>query len=86
MKLLMAAPYYYPRIGGVEIYARQLGIALRDLEGWEIVVVTSNEAGRSDIEDSVDGMKVCRLGTWGKLSNTPLGPLWPVKNRSIIRQ
>ncbi|HVB45957.1 MAG TPA: glycosyltransferase family 4 protein [Streptosporangiaceae bacterium] len=86
MKLLMAAPYYYPRIGGVEIYARQLGIALRDLEGWEIVVVTSNEAGRSDIEDSVDGMKVCRLGTWGKLSNTPLGPLWPVKIRSIIRQ
>jgi len=86
MKLLMVAAYYHPRIGGLETYARELGIALRDLEGWEVVVVTTNHMGRRDVMASADGMRVRRLGTWAKVSNTPLSPLWPVKIRKIIRQ
>jgi len=86
MKLLMVAAYYHPRIGGLETYARELGIALRDLEGWEVVVVTTNHLGRKDVLASADGMRVRRLGTWAKLSNTPINPLWPVKIRRIIRQ
>ncbi len=86
MRLLMVTSYYHPRIGGLETYARQLGIALRDLEGWEIIVVTANDKGRRDVVAYVDGMKVYRLGTWCKLSNTPLNPLWPFKIRGIIRR
>src|SRR6185437_10801891 len=86
MKALMVAAYYSPQIGGLETYARALGIALRDLEGWDVVVVTSHEASRRDVIDYVDGMKVCRLGTWAKLSNTPVSPLWPAKIRRILRQ
>jgi rhamnosyl/mannosyltransferase len=68
------------------MYARELGIALRNLEGWEIIVVTANDKGRRDVVAYVDGMKVWRLGTWCKLSNTPLNPLWPFKIRGIIRR
>lgn len=86
MKLLMVAAYYHPRIGGLETYARELGIALRDLEGWEVVVVTTNHLGRRDVMACADGMRVRRLGTWARFSNTPLSPLWPVKIRRIIKQ
>jgi glycosyltransferase involved in cell wall biosynthesis len=86
MRLLVAAPYYYPKMGGLETYARELGRALRDLEGWEVVVVAGQEPGRGDVTDQVDGMTVYRLGTWARLSNTPLGPLWPAKIRRIVRR
>lgn len=86
MKLLMVASYYYPRIGGMETYARELGNALRYLEGWEIVVLTSRQGSRKDAVGFVDGIKVFRLGTWAKVSNTPLSPLWPTKIRAIILQ
>ncbi|HSX16849.1 MAG TPA: glycosyltransferase family 4 protein [Patescibacteria group bacterium] len=86
MKALVVTPYYHPKIGGLEIYARQLGIALRDIKKWEIVVVTSNHEGRKTVVDTVDGMTVYRLGTWFKLSNTPIGLLWPLQIRNIIRR
>jgi glycosyltransferase involved in cell wall biosynthesis len=86
MKVLIVAAYYSPRIGGLEAYARALGIALRDLEGWDVVVVTSHDGSRRDAIDYVDGIKVRRLGIWAKLSNTPVSPLWPAKIRVILRQ
>jgi glycosyltransferase involved in cell wall biosynthesis len=86
VKLLMVAPYYSPRIGGVESYVRALGIALRDLQGWDVVVVTSHDGSYHDAVDYVDGIKVRRLGIWAKLSNTPISPLWPAKIRGILRQ
>lgn len=85
MKALVVTPYYHPKIGGLEVYARQLGIALHELKHWEIVVVTSNHQSRRTAIDIVDGMKVYRLGTWLKFSNTPLNPLWPIMMRSVIR-
>ncbi|HKU18051.1 MAG TPA: glycosyltransferase family 4 protein [Candidatus Saccharimonadales bacterium] len=86
MKLLVVAPYYAPKIGGLENYARQLGIALRDIKKWEVVVVTSNYLGRKSIIDVVDAMKIYRLGTLCKLSNTPINPFWPFAIRRIIRK
>lgn len=85
MKALMITPYYYPRIGGLENYARQLGIALRETKGWDLVVTTSNHEGSKTVIDSADGMKVYRLGRMLKFSNTPINPLWPFMLRKIIR-
>src|SRR2546430_400729 len=85
MKLMVVTPYYHPKIGGLENYARQLGIALKENEKWEVVVATSNHEGRASRIDSVDGMKVYRLGTWFKLSNTPVNPLWPLMMRRVIK-
>lgn len=86
MKVLVVTPYYHPKIGGLETYARQLGIALHDIKQWEIVVVTSNDTSKETVVDTVDGMKVHRLGVWTKLSNTPVNLLWPFMVRKVIRE
>lgn len=86
MKVLVVTPYYYPKIGGLEIYARSLGLALRDIKKWEVVVVTSNHEGHKPEVGTVDGMRIYRLGAWFKLSNTPVNLFWPLYIRKIIRQ
>jgi glycosyltransferase involved in cell wall biosynthesis len=85
MKLLLVTPYYYPKIGGLENYARQLAIALNRREGFEIVVVTSNHTGRQATIETLDSMKVYRLPFWFKFSNTPINPLWSFKLGQIIK-
>lgn len=85
MKALVVTPYYHPKIGGLENYARQLNIALQTQQNWEVVVATSNHEGRQTVHDTADGMKVYRLGTMFKFSNTPLNPFWPFMLRRIIR-
>ena len=85
MKAIVVTPYYHPKIGGLEIYARQLGIALKELKQWDIVVVTSNHAGKQTVADEVDGMKVYRLAPLLKFSNTPLNPAWPFRMRRIFK-
>jgi glycosyltransferase involved in cell wall biosynthesis len=86
MKVIVATPYYHPKIGGLENYARQLNIALHTQQDWEIIIVTSNHTSRKTTVETVDGMKVYRLGTLLKFSNTPLNPFWPFQIRSVIRQ
>lgn len=83
MKALVITPYYYPKIGGLESYARQLNKALASRQQWDIVVVTSTSGWRRQT-DVVDGRPVYRLGTVFKLSNTPFNPLWPVQIRRIV--
>ena len=85
MNVLLVTPYYYPKIGGLEIYARQLALALAERHDVRITVVTSNGSRKSVIEQ-VDGMTVYRLGTWFKVSNTPVNPLWAFKMRAIIKR
>lgn len=86
MKAIIVTPYYYPKIGGLENYARQLGIALKDIKKWEIVIVTSGDPKTGVTQEVVDGMKTYRLARWFKLSNTPINLLWPMQIRKIIKQ
>ena len=83
MKALVATPYYYPKVGGLENYARQLNRVLISQEGWSITVVTSSPRRRASRE-IVDGHPVYRLGTWFKISNTPFNPLWRLQLRAVI--
>ena len=85
MKAIVVTPYYAPTIGGLENYARQLNNALAKQEGWEIVIVTSHKGWRQ-VRERIDGMRIYRLGTWLKLSNTPLNPFWPLYIRRIIKR
>lgn len=85
MKAIVVTPYYHPKLGGLEIYARQLNIALHDLKKWEIVVVTSNHNGSRTTVDEADDMKIYRLGATLKFSNTPLNPFWPLEMKRIFK-
>lgn len=86
MKAVVVTPYYLPKMGGLEVFAHQLNVALKTRKNWEIVVVTSNHLGRQTVREEMDGMVVYRLGTWFKFSNTPLNPLWPFMMRRLFRQ
>lgn len=85
MKAIVVTPYYHPKIGGLEIYARQLNIALAELKKWDIVVMTSNHTDKKLSIERVDGLKVYRLPAALKFSNTPLNPLWPLQMRRIFK-
>ncbi len=84
MKVLVVTPYYHPYVGGLEIYARQLNIALHTLNKMDIVVVTSGEQKGIQVEN-LDGMQVYRLSRWFKLSNTPFNPMWTRQIKKVIK-
>jgi glycosyltransferase involved in cell wall biosynthesis len=73
----VVTPYYPPKIGGVENYARHEAQAVRDAPDLNVIVVASNHEGRRTVAEYVDDVPVIRLGAWFKLSNTPVSPLWP---------
>ncbi|WP_329579012.1 glycosyltransferase family 4 protein [Kitasatospora sp. NBC_01250] len=75
----VVAPYYPPKIGGVEGYAARVAGAVAADPGLRAAVITTNTAGRRTTVTVEDGLPVVRLGTWARLSNTPLSPLWPLQ-------
>ncbi len=83
-KLMLATPYYAPKVGGLENYAQHIASQLQN-RGWEVCVVTSNHNGNKLEADEVDGVRVYRLPTIARLSNTPIGLLWPYHMRRIIK-
>lgn len=85
-KVLLVAPYFYPKIGGMEKYALNVAQGLKETHGWEVVVVTSNHEETGYKVDTVHGIKVYRLPYWFKLSNTPINPLWFFQIGNIIKK
>ena len=84
MKLLIAAPYFSPKVGGLENYALCSAQEFRR-QGHEVVVVAANHAGRFRSEDFINGLRVIRLPYLAKFSNTPLHPAWPLWLKRIIK-
>ena len=84
-KILFVTPYFKPHTGGLENYIANIEKGLRE-SGWETVVVTSGEVGKPYQEENIEGIKVYRLPTMLKLSNTPLNPLWYFYLRKIIKK
>jgi glycosyltransferase involved in cell wall biosynthesis len=82
----IVAPHYPPMIGGVEQYAARIADALAAEAGFTPVVLTSGAAGFRTRETMQDGVRIVRLGTWLRLSNSPLSPLWPFQVRRWLRK
>jgi glycosyltransferase involved in cell wall biosynthesis len=83
MKVLIATPYFWPQIGGMENYARSLARGLSEA-GCEVVVVCGDLAVREPTLDEVDGYPVWRLPVWRVVSNTPVNLAWWRHLRRII--
>ncbi|WP_035845628.1 glycosyltransferase family 4 protein [Kitasatospora azatica] len=77
----VVAPYYPPKVGGVEHYAARIARALADSPDLCPVVLTTRQGGLRSTVSVEDGVRVVRLAAWLRLSNTPLGPLWPLQLR-----
>ena len=84
--VVFVTPYFPPHGGGLEQYARAVAIRLQRDHARKIVVITSGTQYGRDEKTELDGLTVYRLGFSLKISNTPLGFLWPWKLRRIMRE
>jgi glycosyltransferase involved in cell wall biosynthesis len=84
MKVLIATPYFWPQVGGMESYARYLAQGLREA-GCEVVVVCGDRGVRQPTREEVDGHPVWRLPVWRVVSNTPVNLAWWRYLRTVIR-
>ena len=84
MKVLIASPYFWPQVGGLENYARSLARGLAEAD-CEVVVVCGDRGVRLPTKDEVDGHVVWRLPIWRIVSNTPVNLAWWRQLRKIIR-
>lgn len=75
-RLMVVAPYFYPKIGGLENYAYLLAKKLHTSGEYRVSIVTSNYDGKGYKKEVIDGMTVHRLSIWFKISNTPINPMW----------
>lgn len=82
MKILIATPYYSPKVGGLENYAEHIAQGLAKL-GWDVHVLTSGDSTNSKISN---GITIHTLKTWAIVANTPLSPLWTLQARRLIKQ
>lgn len=85
VKLLLVAPYFPPRSGGLENYAFNIAQGLTQVSGYEVVVVTSNPDDKRQIIEEYCGIKVYRLPAMFRIANTPINPLWYLSIKKIIR-
>ena len=84
-KLCVVAPYYYPNVGGLQNYALRMVQASLD-HGFDTFVITTGRDRRRVVRDDVAGVRVYRLPTLVRISNTPVNPLWRWQIRKILRR
>jgi glycosyltransferase involved in cell wall biosynthesis len=84
VKVLIATPYFWPRVGGMENYARFLARGLT-AAGCEVVVVCGDPSVQRPVRAEADGYPVWRLPVWKVVSNTPVNLAWPWWLQRIIR-
>lgn len=73
---LVVAPYFFPKIGGLENYAYNVAKCLHINGEYKVVIVTSDYKGKGYSRSEIDGMTIYRLPVWLKISNTPINPMW----------
>jgi glycosyltransferase involved in cell wall biosynthesis len=86
LTVAVVAPNYFPKIGGVENYARRVAHAVADDPTMRAVVITANPTGWRTSVGADHDVPVIRLGTWARHLNTPVGPLWPLQLRRWLRR
>lgn len=85
MKILVIAPYFYPKIGGLENYAWHIAKGLQSKFHYDIVVITANHKEKKYSEETLEDIKIYRLPYWFKLSNTPINFSWFLDIKNIIK-
>ncbi|HET6873880.1 MAG TPA: glycosyltransferase family 4 protein [Acidimicrobiales bacterium] len=83
-RVLLASPYFAPKIGGVERYAHRLSVGLRDDHGHEVTVLTTH-TGPDMERGEYDGLTVVRVPARWQLSATRFDTSWFSSVRRLIR-
>jgi glycosyltransferase involved in cell wall biosynthesis len=82
-RVLVTAPYFKPRSGGLEEYAYQITKGLQEEKGWKAAVVASGNGDEVKME-SYQGLKTYYLPHRLRFSNTPFGFGWHRALKRII--
>jgi glycosyltransferase involved in cell wall biosynthesis len=85
MKILNAAPYYWPEVGGLENVAKGITDRLNARDGFEVVPVASCSCEDRNANHRLDGHTV-HLRTDASLYHTPVGVRWRSRLRDLIRR
>ncbi len=72
MKILYLYKDYYPVLGGIENYTRQLAEAML-LKGHSVEALVTNTE-RTTRREQIDGVSVLKTGRWINLASAPLSP------------
>lgn len=83
MKIIFVTPYYYPSIGGVQNYVKNIAEGLYKKYNYRSVIITSSLDNKYK-EEIINGLKVYRLPYWFRISNSPINPLWYFQIKKII--
>lgn len=84
MKVLCAAPYFWPRTGGMEVLAFSLQKALHINHGYEFLTVTSAQGHAEGPHSLNASSQVLRLPCDFKVFSTPIGLTWMRTLRTCI--
>ncbi len=74
MKVLFVGKYYPPSAGGIERYSQLLCAGLVELGVDVEVVAAAEDSGTRTTTESVDGVRVHRAGSFGKVYGVALAP------------
>ena len=80
MRILFWSELFWPYMGGAEIFASKLLLALRQ-RGYEIVVVTRQDTPDLPLKDQYKGITVYRLPFWQALMERNLDRLIAVRRQ-----
>lgn len=84
MKVLQVNKLYYPHTGGIENVVRDLALGLNDKVRLEVLVANERLKTETAI---LEGVKVTRVASFGRLQSAPIVPtfpLWLRKKRADI--
>jgi glycosyltransferase involved in cell wall biosynthesis len=84
-KVLLVAPYFPPHKGGMELYAANIVQQLSGQQGWDVVVLTTTDAGQLETTHQGLRLKIIRLPYGRKISNSPVSLSWFWRVRQVIR-
>ena len=69
----------------MELFAGNIAEHLSRQHEWEVIVVTTGEGRKAEIEEISPRLRVYRLPYWRKLSNSPISLSWFWQAMTIIR-
>lgn len=85
-KILVVAPYFYPKIGGVEKHIFNLYKGIFKKKRYEITILTTKYNSTVKEYELIEGMKIYRIPYQFKISNTPISFKWKKQINEIIKK
>jgi glycosyltransferase involved in cell wall biosynthesis len=82
-KIIVFAPYYYPHVGGLENYARELNKYLVS-RGYSITLVTAELPKNTARHEGLEGIDIFRIPSFEIIPNYPIPNFFSLKTYKTI--